>query len=248
MNTTASNDGNSKDYLENSSLLNDNGHAVASNFVGKSAANPPLYADPLSPPTVGSSPIASSPVGSEGNPLDQLPPLALPDPVGWWPLAPGWWFVGLMALALTAILLRFVYRYRQSKKLQRAAVTEAKSLYHHYQSTHDGLQYLLQTNQLLRRFCLQQFPALNCASINGTQWLERLDQLAKKTLFQSTAGQQLIDIYQPNPSIDIEILHPLILKWLHGVNLKQEKHMLASTKGTDPSIDSTFLQQRSAHD
>jgi hypothetical protein len=37
--------------------------------------------------------------------LEQLRDIRLPDPIGWWPLAPGWWaLAGLLLLAIAATL------------------------------------------------------------------------------------------------------------------------------------------------
>ena len=41
------------------------------------------------------------------NPLDQLAPLIDPEPISWWPPAPGWWLLGLALLLGLAALWRF---------------------------------------------------------------------------------------------------------------------------------------------
>lgn len=44
------------------------------------------------------------------NPLDQLAPLIDPEPISWWPPAPGWWLLGLALLLGLAALWRFRHR------------------------------------------------------------------------------------------------------------------------------------------
>ena len=39
------------------------------------------------------------------NPLDQLRDIHLPEPILWWPLAPGWWLLIIMAVVLAARLV-----------------------------------------------------------------------------------------------------------------------------------------------
>lgn len=157
------------------------------------------------------------------NPLDQLPPVMLPEAIGWWPLAMGWWLV--IAFSIVAILAISIYctRRYKSKALKRAAIAEGLQLYKQYLQTNNTHCYITQYNQLLRRFCLQQFPNVSSASLSGEAWLQQLDTLAEKTLFQSATGKQLLSIYQPNADKDIDIaeLHSLLKQWLNQVKLKQ---------------------------
>ena len=48
--------------------------------------------------------------------LDQLAPLRVPDPVGWWPLAPGWWLVIMLACVGLLLLARWLWQRRQHKR------------------------------------------------------------------------------------------------------------------------------------
>ena len=157
------------------------------------------------------------------NPLDQLPPMVLPEAIGWWPLAIGWWLVIVFCLLATLAISLYCIRRYKNRALKRAATAEHLQLYKLYLQTNDSYHYITQCNQLLRRFCLQQFPELPCASLSGDAWLVQLDKLAEKTLFQSATGKQLLHIYQPNTSIDIDIagLHLLLKQWFKQVKLKQ---------------------------
>ena len=48
------------------------------------------------------------------NPLDQLADIHLPDPVSWWPLAPGWWMLlGLAVSIFIAVALLVAARKRK---------------------------------------------------------------------------------------------------------------------------------------
>lgn len=50
--------------------------------------------------------------------LAQLRDIRLPEPIGWWPLAPGWWLLlALISLALLAILAWTVLRKRSARYL-----------------------------------------------------------------------------------------------------------------------------------
>ena len=55
------------------------------------------------------------------DPLAQLRDIHLPDPVGFWPLAPGWWILGLLILILLGVALRFlIKRYRNNRYRKQA--------------------------------------------------------------------------------------------------------------------------------
>ncbi|MDG1292645.1 MAG: DUF4381 domain-containing protein [Pseudomonadales bacterium] len=155
------------------------------------------------------------------NPLDQLPAVALPEAISAWPATAAWWLLIAMSLLILIALISYcVYRYK-AKALKRAALTEAQHLYQQYLLDQDSHRYLTQHNQLLRRFCLQQFPDTACAALSGDAWLQQLDILANKTLYQSECGRQLLDIYQPQLSEDIDIagLNTLLNNWFKALKI-----------------------------
>lgn len=157
------------------------------------------------------------------SPLAQLPPLHKPAAIDWWPLAPGWWLVGFIAIAGSIGALLIGYQFYAARSLKRASSKELQQLYVNYQQDRSSGEYLLRSNQLLRRFCMQQFKFTNVAAIHGEAWLKHLDTLANKCLFQSDCGRQLLALYQPPEQqvVDIDTLHPLILNWLTAVNPSQ---------------------------
>ena len=97
------------------------------------------------------------------------------DPVGLWPLAPGWWLVlagVLFAGWLLFLALRFVWRYpfftwhnsarRQLLRLRQRSATEPVG-------TVAG-----EFSELLRRIAIARFGREACAGLAGTAWLEWL--------------------------------------------------------------------------
>ena len=158
------------------------------------------------------------------DPLDQLPPLILPDAPGWWPPAPGWWVLAALVLIAIYLLCAAIYRRYRANRLRRAAIDEANTLIARYHAETNDQQTLRDYNALLKRFCLQQFPALQCASLSGERWLAQLDQLVNETLFNSPAGRQLTSLYQDNQfrqPDDIRALHALVVQWLRKVDIDQ---------------------------
>lgn len=112
------------------------------------------------------------------NQLAQLVEITAPDPISWWPLAPGWY---LVLLVLLIIVLFVAWRQRKawlSNQYRRNAIFETQKL-----------TYLEanQLNQLLRLAVLRgsleggsKEPQLN---VTGKQWFELLNSLGPKDLF-----------------------------------------------------------------
>ena len=73
----------------------------------------------------------------QSNPLDQLKPNHLPDPVSWWPPAPGWWMLAALTLAALALIIWLIVKYIRKTRYRRVANKQAKSLYSRYQQ-HNG--------------------------------------------------------------------------------------------------------------
>ena len=162
-------------------------------------------------------------MNGQSNPLDQLPPIILPEAISWWPLAIGWWIVIILSVFIALVLSIYCVRSYKAKVLKRAATHEGQQLYQAYLQTNDSYDYIAQYNQLLRRFCLQQFPNVFCASLSGDAWLQQLDKLAGKNLYQSSTGRQLLTLYQAKycEDIDVSALNALLNQWLKQVKIKQ---------------------------
>lgn len=103
--------------------------------------------------------------------LSQLAPDRAPPPLGWWPLAPGWW--GLMALLLiTALALIWLHRRRQAPSLrrwQRAALRELATL--QTQADLDDAQLAQGLQQLLRRYAVARHGREDVAALSGDAWI-----------------------------------------------------------------------------
>ena len=155
------------------------------------------------------------------NPLDQLPPLMLPEAPGLWPLALGWWVLGIVIMVSFIAIYRWLLKDYRSKARKRAAIKEAGQLIENYRSCANAQQYLLDCNKLLRRFCVQQFPTLGIAPLHGQAWLAQLDKLAGQTLFNTDSGRLLLDIYSTQAAAaapeKIIALHKVVEHWLGSV-------------------------------
>ncbi|MDR2214021.1 MAG: DUF4381 domain-containing protein [Pseudomonadales bacterium] len=154
------------------------------------------------------------------DPLKDLADIHLPDPLSFWPPAPGWWLVALLALALLAYAaLRYVRAWRERQRLQ-AALGELDAAYQRYQDAISqrqdpsaaGLSFLQDCNMLLKRVALLHYPV---AAMYGQSWLRFLDKSGKTRQFTTGAGQVLGDtLYRASFDGDAARLHQLCTAWI----------------------------------
>lgn len=101
--------------------------------------------------------------------IEQLAPDRAPPPLGWWPLAPGWWAVmGLLLVALALVMWLRTRRQRPSvKRWQRVALRELAQL----QATRDDATLARGVQQLLRRYAIARYGRETVAALSGEAWI-----------------------------------------------------------------------------
>ncbi|MEZ4601049.1 MAG: DUF4381 domain-containing protein [Syntrophotaleaceae bacterium] len=133
----------------------------------------------------------------------------LPDPVSWWPPAPGWWLLTILALALTAGSGWLYVRYRRGR-YRRLALAELDRL-----DTLPDAELAAGLSQLLRRAALCHFNRADCAGLNGEKWLEFLDRPFADRPFTEGIGRCLLEApYRPDVQFDRKELADLCRRWL----------------------------------
>lgn len=135
----------------------------------------------------------------------------MPDPLGWWPPAPGWWLL-LVAMVLVAVLLKlWLGRPRRGNYWSEAQ----KQLHSIEQMTGSPLLQLQQLSSLLRRMAMLRFGREQSASLTGDAWLQLLDSAWPRNDFSRGAGVLLEDApYRKNPEGDISELFTIVREWL----------------------------------
>lgn len=147
----------------------------------------------------------------------QLPlrPMQQPEMIGWWPLAPGWWFLALLTLVLLTVIGWLAYQwlkaFRQNPK--RWALQELKSIQLQYQEHQDKRLLAEQCNALLKRLALTLYPRHEVAALNGRAWTDFL-------LKQSNLGSLAVLAeapYNASPDFDADALLEACNRWLSDV-------------------------------
>lgn len=138
--------------------------------------------------------------------LDQLHDIVVPDPVSWWPLAPGWYVLVLAVALLVAIMVvRLWYRWK-TNAYRRIAIAELE----HAKSVRD-------VSELLRRTALANVSRRDLASLTGKTWPDWL-QLHCTTDMPATVHSALAEyIYRPQDSdADLSTLKTYAADWIRG--------------------------------
>lgn len=110
------------------------------------------------------------------DPLANLHPLRAPDPIGWWPLAPGWWMLLLAGIILAATLAYLLRKRYRKNAYRRRALLQLQSLQRDYLAKSDAGLYLSQINALLKSAALLAYPRTEVAAQHGRTWREFLNR------------------------------------------------------------------------
>jgi hypothetical protein len=176
----------------------------------------------------------------------------LPEPISWWPVAPGWWLLlaGLLLLVAGVLIARSIARKNYLKKqLKRDIREELNHIKKQFQQSKNKAQLAKALSILLRRASISYYPKTDVAGLTGRSWLKYLDDTngatANKT-FQSDTGEILLTA--PYLSADTELnydaqaLIQLCESWL----LAQQDNKTATGKPSN-NIDASVAVTGGRH-
>ncbi len=147
--------------------------------------------------------------------IEQLRDLHLPEAIGLWPPAPGWWLLALLSVALLCGLGYWGYRASQRNRYRRLALRELAVLSHSDLRHQHPQRWLQQLNQLLRRTALAAYPQATVAPLHGAAWIDFLYRSSQLEGFRQSAGASLASgPYQPRINPDVAALQQLAEQWI----------------------------------
>jgi hypothetical protein len=147
------------------------------------------------------------------DPLANLLPLRAPDVIGWWPLAPGWWFLIVAALIALAALTYVGIRYFKRNAYRRRALRQLQDLHTRYQSNSEATLYLGQINSLLKSVALAAYPRREVAAMHGADWECFLGNCVKPVA-PFPDGFAMANYVKTSPDIDLAQLYRAALYWI----------------------------------
>lgn len=154
----------------------------------------------------------------------QLPlrDIHLPEAVGWWPPAPGWWLLVVMIPLTVWLGIRLYKRFTRQTAIKSARKILAGIK---QDGLHDDFDKLCQLSVLIRRVAISLAPRSEAASLTGSAWLEYLDRSMDGQPFSQGVGRQLIEgPYRERRALTMDLpeLITLCEDWLKA-QAKREK-------------------------
>ncbi len=125
--------------------------------------------------------------------LQNLNDIVLPEALGWWPLASGWYYLFGILLLVVAWFVYVAIRNWNSNRYRRAALHQLRLLAEDIGDSEKRDAALRQVPVLLKRTALSVYPRSQLASLTGKNWLDFLNSKVSTASFtDSTAG--LLDV------------------------------------------------------
>ena len=132
--------------------------------------------------------------GGGQDPLSSLRDIALPDAIGWWPLAPGWWILIAMLCLATVYLSVYFIRKNKRNRYRQQALTEIIEIHSAYRTQGIGhSQCINALSALLKRCFRAAYPgeASRIAAVHGSAWFHQLNRYTVTDYFESELNQHI---------------------------------------------------------
>lgn len=147
--------------------------------------------------------------------LSQLRAYRLPEPLDWWPPAPGWWVLFGLILVTAAVAAMWVRRQRSLTASSRQAQRELEHLRRQLDVDGDTAGFVRQVSSLLRRYALTKWPSQDIAGLTGDAWLAFLDAHGGNGDFERGVGRHLADApYRQSVDVPAQPLAELVGRWI----------------------------------
>ncbi|MDX1636041.1 MAG: DUF4381 domain-containing protein [Marinobacter sp.] len=151
----------------------------------------------------------------QNDPLSNLRDIHLPEPGGFWPPAPGWWLLAVLALAGVIALGLWLYRRHRANRWLKQARQEIDRLARSQQGDH---QRLVELNRLLKRAARRRYPERHPESLSGDAWVAFLRDTTP------ARGQELEPVFRalvesswrPRAELTFEDAERACRQWLRG--------------------------------
>ncbi|TAL66063.1 MAG: DUF4381 domain-containing protein [Legionella sp.] len=146
--------------------------------------------------------------------LAQLKDIHLADPIGLWPMAPGWY--GLIVFLLLGLILGayWLHLRKVQAKPKKQALELLKSYKRQYEKDKNTQQTSARVSELLRRVALVYFSREEVASLHGEAWVAFLNRTGKNLDFKPVQGMLLDSPFKTAETIDLQPLITCAEQWI----------------------------------
>lgn len=149
--------------------------------------------------------------------LSALHDIHLPNPIGWWPLAPIWYILIIIGFLLIFGVSYYFWRTYHTRKVKRQALAILELLEQEYQATHNSQKISAEVSLLLKRFVLAYYPRKQVAGLTGEEWIAFLNKNTHKLDFNSIKDELLIYPYLPSHQKDLTLLFSMVRRFFKQV-------------------------------
>lgn len=176
--------------------------------------------------------------------LSELADIRVPGEISWWPLAPGWW---VLLAVLVALAVYGAWRMQKRLILQRrlgGAVNEVtkarKALSVAGENNMDQrLIYVNTVNAVLRRVAMMHFDHNSVAGLSGQQWINFLREHDKAGLLTPELAEVLSQgRFAPRCDVDADALEHMAREWIKNLYMTR----IESNKNPDKNKTSAAAQ------
>ena len=161
---------------------------------------------------------------TQANLADYLRDIQLPEPVTWWPVAPGWW-----GIALFLLLSIFYFAFSRRRKNGISNLDhQLRQVYTDFQHNGDVAQYYSRMTRLLREAALDNTNQVSSGShpavaLHGAHWVDWLEHTTGVHLSPSVSTLLSDSCYQKFPQPPNHLLHHEITRCIAGLSKPDKK-------------------------
>jgi hypothetical protein len=145
---------------------------------------------------------------AKGDVLAQLKDIHLPESIGWWPLAFGWYVVILIVLILAMVLVFFLHKRHRNALAKNQALELLTHYMNQYEKDRNAQLASARISELLRRVALVYYPRAEVASLHSNAWIEFLNKTGKGVDFNPVQSMLLDSPFKTAETVDLK---PLII-------------------------------------
>lgn len=178
--------------------------------------------------------------------LAQLADIHLPEPVSFWPPAPGWWILAALILALAIWGVSRLVAAAQFSKIRNHALAELDKCYQTYADNSEldqntlQLQFVNGANSVFKRVALYHFKSPEIASLGGSQWVDFMKRTGNSELLDSQIYDALsFGRFQTKIDVDVDKFYAFGRQWIGSLYLsrpsKAKPETLVATTASEVS-------------
>lgn len=145
---------------------------------------------------------------------DQLRELHLPEPVGWWPPAPGWWIVASITLVTMGWAILQAWRRRShTSNDSRSLRGELSAHFETWKDTQATALYYRYCSEALRRKAIGISGRDVVSRLSGERWVNWLDAHTLTPLSDDVRAVLADGVYHRAPPERVPDVHRELLRW-----------------------------------